>query len=66
MVLDQTIPNRSVLIGTELSKEEERSLVEFLARNSDIFAWSTSDLTGVSRDIVEHKLHVNPSAKPRK
>jgi hypothetical protein len=26
----------------------------------------TSDLTGVSRNIIEHKLHVNPSAKPRK
>jgi hypothetical protein len=28
--------------------------------------WQTSDLTGVSRDIIEHKLHVNPSARPRK
>jgi hypothetical protein len=24
------------------------------------------DLTGVSRSIIEHKFHVNPSTKPRK
>jgi hypothetical protein len=26
----------------------------------------TSDFIGVSRDIIEHKLQVNPAAKPRK
>jgi hypothetical protein len=31
-----------------------------------VFVWRTSDLTGVSREIIEHKLQVNPHAKPRK
>jgi hypothetical protein len=31
-----------------------------------VFPWKTSNLTGVSRDIIEHKLQVNPSARPRK
>jgi hypothetical protein len=31
-----------------------------------VFTWRTSDLRGVSRDIIEHKLQVNPYAKPRK
>jgi hypothetical protein len=31
-----------------------------------VFTWRTSDLTRVSRDIIEHKLQVNPSARPRK
>jgi hypothetical protein len=35
-------------------------------QNSDVFTWQTSYLIGVSRDIIEHKLQVNPSAKPRK
>jgi hypothetical protein len=38
----------------------------FLDKDSDVFAWSTSDLIGVSRDIIEHKLQVNPAAKSRK
>jgi hypothetical protein len=31
-----------------------------------VFAWSTSDLVGVNRDVIEHQLQVSPSAKPKK
>jgi hypothetical protein len=32
--------------------------------NQDIFAWSSADLKGVSRDVMEHVLNVDPKAKP--
>jgi hypothetical protein len=32
----------------------------------DVFAWSTSDLIGVNNEVIEHKLQVNPNAKPKK
>ena len=35
-------------------------------KNKDAFAWSASDLRGVSRDIVEHRLDISPSVKPKK
>jgi hypothetical protein len=38
----------------------------FLDKNSDIFTWSTSDLVGVSRDIIEHRLQVNQNVNPKK
>jgi hypothetical protein len=38
----------------------------FLDENNNVFLWSTSDLIGVSRDIIKHKLQVNLAAKPRK
>jgi hypothetical protein len=38
----------------------------FLDKNSDVFAWSTFDLVGVSRDIIEHRLQVSPSARVKK
>jgi hypothetical protein len=41
-------------------------LLPFLNKNNDVFAWSTSNLVRVSRDIIEHWLQVNPSAKPKK
>jgi hypothetical protein len=50
----------------ETSQEEQTELLAFLDKNSDVFTWSTSDLVGVSGDIIEHMLHVNPSVKPRK
>jgi hypothetical protein len=53
------------MISQDLSASEEAGLLSFLDKNSDVFAWQTSDLMGVSRDIIEHKLKVNPSARPR-
>jgi hypothetical protein len=38
----------------------------FLDKNSDASTWSTSDLVGVSREVIEHMLQVNPNAKSRK
>ena len=37
-----------------------------MAKNKDVLAWSSSDLKGVSRDIIEHSLDTNPKVKPRK
>jgi hypothetical protein len=41
-------------------------LLAFLDKNSDVFAWSTCDLVGVSTDVIEHRLQVNPAVKPKK
>jgi hypothetical protein len=61
MVLDQT-----VVIGSDLSADEEANLVQFLQKNKDVFAWSAKDLTDVDRSFIEHKLNIDPSVKPRK
>jgi hypothetical protein len=61
MVLDQT-----VIIGSDLSVDEEANLVQFLQKNKDVFAWSAKDPTGVDRNFIEHKLNIDPSVKPRK
>jgi hypothetical protein len=49
-----------------MSPEEQAELLQFLDKNNDIFAWSTFDLVGVSREVIEHKLQVNPHVKPMK
>jgi len=41
-------------------------LVKFLRENADIFAWKPSDMPGVPRELAEHSLKVNPTAKPIK
>ena len=40
--------------------------MEFLQSNKDVFAWSSNDLGGVSRDIIEHKLDVDPKVSQKK
>ena len=52
-----------VTINATLEPEEEKELLEFLRKNQDIFAWSASDLRGVSRDIIEHRLDIVTSRK---
>jgi hypothetical protein len=60
------VPDKQVIIGTELFQEEENRLIEFLRSNKDVFAWTSNDLGGVSRDIIEHKLDINPNFRPKK
>jgi hypothetical protein len=64
--LDPRVPGKTVLIFQDLSSNEEAELLSFLDRNSDAFAWQTINLTGVNRDIMEHRLQVNPTSRPRK
>jgi electron transfer flavoprotein alpha/beta subunit len=66
VALDPRVPNITVLIVQEISSEEEAEMLSFLDKNNDVFTWSTLDLTGIRRNIIERKLYVNPSAKPKK
>jgi hypothetical protein len=52
-----------VCIGVETSQQEQAELLAFLDKNSDVFVWSISDLVGLSKDIIERRLQVNPSMK---
>jgi hypothetical protein len=49
-----------------MGPEEQVELLQFLDKNSDVFAWSTSDLIRVSRKVIEDKLHINPNVKTKK
>jgi hypothetical protein len=64
--LDPRVLDRAVCIGMKIGQEEQAELLAFLNKNSDVFMRSTSDLVGVSRDIIEHWLQVNRSIKPKK
>jgi hypothetical protein len=66
VALDPRVPDGTMCIGAEMCPEEQAKLLQFLDKNNDVFAWSTSDLIGVSREVIEHKLQVNPNAKPKK
>jgi len=64
--LEDAVLDRKVIIRGNLSKEEEAELIETLAKNKDVFTWLASDLKGVSRDIIQHSLDINPKMKPKK
>jgi hypothetical protein len=64
--LDPKVPDRIVCIGAKMSPEEQAELLQFLDKNNDVVSWSTSNLIGVNREVIEHKLQVNPNTKPKK
>jgi hypothetical protein len=66
MLLCEDIADQKVLLGSQLSDEQEKTLLRFLFNNKDVFAWTTNDLCGVNRDVIEHSLNVDPSFRPRK
>jgi hypothetical protein len=66
MLLCEDIADQRVLLGSQLSDEQEKTLIRFLLNNKDVSAWTGNDLCGVNRDVIEHSLNVDPSFRPRK
>jgi hypothetical protein len=66
MLLCEDIADQKVLSGSQLSDEQEKTLLRFLFNNKDVFAWTANDLCGVNRDVIEHSLSVDPSFRPGK
>jgi hypothetical protein len=39
-------------------------LVDFLRANVDVFAWSSSNMPGIPRDVAGHSLDIRARARP--
>jgi hypothetical protein len=63
--LEPRTPDKAISISTKMSPQEQAELLQFLDKNNDVFAWCTSDLVGVSREVIEYKLQVDPRVKPK-
>jgi hypothetical protein len=66
MLLCEDIVDQKILLGSQLSGEQEKTVLRFLFNNKDVFAWIANDLCGVNRDVIEHSLNVDPYFRPRK
>jgi hypothetical protein len=63
-LLCEDIVEQKVLFGYQLSEEQEKALLMFLFNIKDVIAWSSNDLCGVNRDVIEHSLNVDPTIRP--
>ncbi|GKV41017.1 hypothetical protein SLEP1_g48598 [Rubroshorea leprosula] len=62
--LNPDVPERTVKIGTKLTKEERGQLLEFLRVNQDVFVWTTDEMPGVPAELTVHKLSTDPTRRP--
>jgi hypothetical protein len=62
--LDPAAPKGKVLrVSSTLDSKLEVVLVDILRANADIFAWSPSDIPGISREVAEHSLDILPHSR---
>jgi hypothetical protein len=65
-VVDSSNPDKKLRISTGLDPKYELTLVTFLRNNLDVFIWQILDMPGIPREVIEHKLGIDPSYKPVK
>jgi transposase InsO family protein len=51
-------------IGYALESVEEKSLQDLLVEYGDVFAWKHSDITGIPRELGEHRIDLMLGARP--
>ena len=59
--INLTTGDKKVLVCQDVPPEVEANLIEFLMDRLDAFAWEHEDITGMSRDVMTHKLNVDPN-----
>ena len=62
------IGNRSIprltFVNADLSDDCKADLIKLLKEYVDCFAWEYSEMSGLSRDLVEHRLPIKAGFRP--
>ena len=61
--LDENNLERCTRVGADLEEKTKKDLVQFLKKNTDVFAWSHEDMPGIDPSVITHRLNVCPSSK---
>ena len=64
--LDENNPERCTRVGADLEEKNKKDLVQFLKKNTNVFAWSHEELQGTDPSVITHCLNVCPSFKPER
>ena len=57
-------PSKCTYVSSLLLEEERARLLQILQANADVFAWTYSDMIGISPMHASHKLNVVLSTRP--
>ncbi|GJU23843.1 hypothetical protein Tco_1157185, partial [Tanacetum coccineum] len=64
VVINASYQDQPVAIGANLSPRYKEELRQILSENLDVFAWSPYDMTGIPKQLTEHKLNIHPCTFP--
>ena len=51
-------------MGSQLGEKEIKEYSDLVDEFSDTFAWSYDELKGIHREMIEHRIHLIPAARP--
>jgi hypothetical protein len=60
------VTSRPTFVNKNLSVDYKNNLAEFLRDYVDCFAWNYQEMSGLSRDLVEHQLSIKAGFRPFK
>jgi len=64
VLLQGNDPEKFTRIGTSMKEKAKEDLIQFLRKNTEVFAWSHDDMPGIDPSVITHRLNVFPSSKP--
>ncbi|KAL0416934.1 UNVERIFIED_CONTAM: hypothetical protein Slati_3525300 [Sesamum latifolium] len=64
LVLEE--PDKTTKISSQLNPTLAGQVTTFLRQNTDIFAWTANDITGIDPGVIVHLLNVDPAYPPVK
>jgi hypothetical protein len=64
--LGDGITKRPTYVSTKLTLEQKGMIHDILREFSDCFAWSYTEMLGLSRSLAEHQLPIKPRFRPYK
>jgi hypothetical protein len=66
VAVDPDDTDKKFHLSTELDAKSELTLVTFLSENLAVFTWQISYMLEIPREVIEHKLGIDPAFKPIK
>lgn len=64
MILHENHRNQYVKIGTTLTARLRYEFIQFLRHHFEVFASSYDDMSGISPNVIYHKLSISHAYKP--
>ncbi|KAF5480170.1 hypothetical protein F2P56_000936 [Juglans regia] len=64
VTLEQNHPESHIKIETKLAQKERQQLIDFLLDHKYVFVWNHKDMPRIGEEVIEHKLNVDPKARP--
>jgi hypothetical protein len=57
---------RPTFVNKTLEADHSDEMIDLLKEYSDYFAWSYTEMPGLTRELVEHRLPIKPGFRPFK